>query len=72
MKGVQKFPWMDALPSCGLHKRRNTAVRFESIVRPGAEADLPEDHHFAQGLFSVIVCGRDAGDAWAPGARAHE
>ena len=63
MEGVQKFPWMDSLPFGGLHKRRNNAVRFESIVRTGAEADLPEDHHLAQGLFGVIVCGRYAGDA---------
>ena len=48
MEDVQKFSRVDALPSGGLHKRRNDAVRFEPIVRTGAEADLPEDHHLSQ------------------------
>ena len=63
MEAVQEFPWMDALPSGGLHQRRDDAVGFESTVRAGAKADLPEDHHLSQGLFSVIVRGRDSGNA---------
>lgn len=53
---------MDALPSCGLHERREDAEGFYSVVRSCPEADLPEDHHLSQGLFCVIVRGWNAGD----------
>jgi len=60
MEDVQKFPGMYALtPGC-LHKRLHDAVGFQSGVRAGAEADLPEDHHLSQCLFSVIIGWRDA------------
>ena len=63
MEDVQKFPWMDTLPFGSLHKRRDNAMAFDSAVGTVAEADLPHDHHLSQGLFCVIVRGRDAGDA---------
>ena len=47
MKDVQKFPWMDTLPSGSLHKRRDNTVAFESAVGTVAEADLPHDHYAA-------------------------
>ena len=62
MEDVQEFTRMDALPSCGLHKRREDAVGFYSVVRSCPEADLSEDHHLSHGLLCVIVRGRDAGD----------
>ncbi len=51
---------MDTLPSGSLHKRRDDTVDFDSAVGTVAEADLPHDHHLSQGLFGVIVRGRDA------------
>jgi hypothetical protein len=63
MEDVQKFPGMNTLASGSLHKRRYDAVGFQSGVRAGAEADLPEYHHLSQCLFCVIVGGRDARDA---------
>ena len=63
MKDVQKFPGMDPLASCGLHKRWYDTVVFQSGIRAGTEADLPEDHHLSQCLFSVIIGWRDAGKA---------
>ena len=63
MKDVQKFPGMNTLPSGSLHKRWYDTVGFKSDVRAGAETDLPENHYLSQGLFGVIIGGRDAGDA---------
>ena len=63
MEDVQKFPWMDTLPSGGLHKRRNDTMGFDSAIGTVAEVDLPHDHHLSQGLLGVIVRWRDAGNA---------
>ena len=63
MKDVQKFPGMDALTPGSLYKRWHDAVGFQSGVRAGTEADLPEDHHLSQCLFSVIIGRRDARNA---------
>ncbi len=57
--------------TCNLHTIMKTAhlpgnlghAGFESTFRAGAKADLPEEHHLSQGLFSVIVRGRDSGNA---------
>jgi len=38
-------------------------VGFQSGVRAGAEADLPEYHHLSQCLFGVIIGGLDARNA---------
>jgi hypothetical protein len=48
MEDVQKFPWMNSLPSGSLHQRRDDAVRFYSAVGTVAEADLPHNHHLSQ------------------------
>ena len=63
MEDMQKFPRVNTLPSGGLDERRDDAVGFGSPVGTVAEADLPHDHHLSQGLFGVIVRGRDTGDA---------
>ena len=42
MKDVQKFPGMDALTPGSLYKRWHDAVGFQSGVRAGTEADLPD------------------------------
>jgi len=63
MESLQKFPWMDTLPSGSLHQRRDDTMGFDSAVGTVAEADLPHDYHLAQGLLGVIVRGRNARDA---------
>ena len=45
MKGMEEFPWMDALSSGGLDERGKNAVRLDAVVRSRAEAYLAEDHH---------------------------
>jgi hypothetical protein len=57
MEDVQKFPGMNTLASGSLHKCWYDAVGFQSGVRAGAEADLPEYHHLSQCLFGVIIGG---------------
>ena len=54
---------MDSLPSGGLHQRGDDTVRLKPVARSRPEADLPEDHHLTQGLFGVIIRGRNAGYA---------
>jgi hypothetical protein len=60
MEDVQKFPGMNTLASGRLHKRWDDAVVFQSGVRAGDEADLPEYHHLSQSLLGVVIGGRDA------------
>jgi hypothetical protein len=63
MEDVQKFPGMNTLAFGSLHKRWDDAVIFQSVVRAGAEADLPEYHHLSQCLFGVIIGGLYTGNA---------
>jgi len=51
---------MDALSSGGLHQTGKDAVDFQSAFRSISEAYLAEDHQISEGLFRVIVGGRDA------------
>jgi len=60
-EGLQKFPWMDALPSGRLQQAGKDAVGFQASIRSGAEADFAEDHQMPEGLFRVIVGWRHAG-----------
>ena len=63
MEDVQKFPWMYALPSGGLHQRGNDAVRLYPVVRSCPEAHLAKDHYMPKRLLRMIVRGRHAGNA---------
>ncbi len=60
---MKKLARMDALSLCRLHERGKDAVGFNPAFRAIAEADLPHNYHFSQGLLRMIVRGRHAGDA---------
>jgi hypothetical protein len=63
MEDVQEFPGVNPCRLAGCTRVGMILWCLSPGVRAGTKTDFPENQYLPQGLFRVIIGGRDTGDA---------